>query len=61
MTKALNKFCPNSGKPVEEDSLTNYSGEVVGFCNPHCRDEFAKDREAENKAKKYFDILIKEK
>jgi len=61
MTTPLNKFCPNSGKPIKEDSLIDYRGEIVGFCNPHCRDEFAKNKEAKSIAKKYFDTLIKEK
>ena len=37
---ALNDSCPWSGKPVSADSLTHYKGEVVGFCNPGCRDKF---------------------
>ncbi|MGB1014020.1 MAG: glutathione S-transferase [Nannocystaceae bacterium] len=35
-----NQVCPWSGKPVAADSLTLYRGEVVGFCNPGCRDKF---------------------
>jgi hypothetical protein len=38
----VNTVCPWSGKPVSADSLTLYRGKVVGFCNPGCRDEFAK-------------------
>ena len=37
---AINAACPWSGKPIVEDSLTRYRGEVVGFCNPGCRDKF---------------------
>ena len=37
---AVNQVCPWSGKPVSADSLTIYSGAVVGFCNPGCRDKF---------------------
>jgi hypothetical protein len=37
---AVNDVCPWSGKPVSADSLTHYRGEVVGFCNPGCRDKF---------------------
>jgi hypothetical protein len=37
---AVNETCPWSGKPVAADSLTRYKGEVVGFCNPGCRDKF---------------------
>ncbi|HHL43441.1 MAG TPA: glutathione S-transferase [Hellea balneolensis] len=36
----VNTHCPNSGKPVSADSLTLYKGQVVGFCNPGCRDTF---------------------
>ena len=36
----LNKFCPRSGKPVARDSLAEYRGVTVGFCNPGCRDDF---------------------
>ncbi|MFC5069862.1 glutathione S-transferase [Flaviflagellibacter deserti] len=37
---AVNETCPWSGKPISEDSLTVYKGEVVGFCNTGCRDKF---------------------
>jgi hypothetical protein len=36
----VNDVCPWSGKPVSADSLTQYRGEVVGFCNPGCRSKF---------------------
>jgi YHS domain-containing protein len=36
----VNATCPWSGKPVSQDSLTQYKGKVVGFCNPGCRDKF---------------------
>lgn len=39
---AINETCPWSGKPISADSLTLYNGAVVGFCNPECRDKFAK-------------------
>jgi hypothetical protein len=39
---AVNDTCPWSGKPVAPDSLTLYNGAVVGFCNPDCRDKFAR-------------------
>jgi len=39
---AINETCPWSGKPISADSLTLYNGAVVGFCNPDCRDRFAK-------------------
>ena len=39
---AVNETCPWSGKPIQADSLTLYAGAVVGFCNPECRDKFAR-------------------
>ncbi len=36
----INDTCPWSGKPVQADSLTEYNDQVVGFCNPGCRDKF---------------------
>lgn len=36
----INETCPWSGKPVQADSLTEYDGQVVGFCSPGCRDQF---------------------
>lgn len=57
---AINKYCPRSGKAVESDSLTNYKGFIVGFCNPGCRDDFANNVEERPKDLNYFDVLIKE-
>jgi hypothetical protein len=37
----INERCPRSGKAVVADSLAEYRGYVVGFCNTHCRDDFA--------------------
>ena len=51
---AVNDSCPWSGKPVSADSLTHYKGEVVGFCNPACRDKF-------DTAARAFDAAIEEK
>lgn len=42
MNKAINKRCPWSGEAVNDDSLTEYKGHVVGFCNQGCRDKFEK-------------------
>ena len=42
LEECVNEVCPWSGDPVSEDSLTLYRGEVVGFCNPGCRDKFEK-------------------
>ena len=58
---AINKYCPRSGKLVESDSLTEYKGFTVGFCNPGCRDDFASNLNDSSNDTMYFDVLIKEK
>ena len=40
LNDGVNATCPWSGKPVSADSLTTYRGQVVGFCNPGCREKF---------------------
>ncbi len=40
IVECINETCPWSGKPVQPDSLTEYDGQVVGFCNTGCRDKF---------------------
>ena len=40
ISDCINETCPWSGKPVRADSLTEYDGHVVGFCNTGCRDKF---------------------
>lgn len=60
MDKVINKYCPRSGKPVVNDSLTNYRGYVVGFCNPGCRDDFAENIDGCKNDTSYFDVVIKE-
>ncbi|MGS2717298.1 hypothetical protein ACVBE9_03945 [Eionea flava] len=60
MKKAINKYCPRSGKQVEENSLTEYRGHIVGFCNPGCRDDFAQDIASNPNDTHYFDSVIKE-
>jgi uncharacterized damage-inducible protein DinB len=47
----INKNCPWSGKKIQADSLTQYKGHQVGFCNTGCRDKF-------EKAIKLFDAEI---
>ena len=42
LADAVNDVCPWSGKPISADALTLYKGAVVGFCNPECRDKFAR-------------------
>ena len=39
---AVNALCPWSGKPIAADAPTLYNGAVVGFCDPDCRDRFAR-------------------
>ena len=51
LEECINKVCPWSGKPVKSTSLTTYRGQVVGFCNPGCRDKF-------NAAKTMFDAAM---
>jgi hypothetical protein len=50
----VNDVCPWSGKPVSADGLTTYRGQVVGFCNPGCRDKF-------ESAARAFDTVIEGK
>lgn len=60
MLTAINRYCPRLGKPAVADSLTSYAGKTVGFCNPHCRDDF-RDNQAERPADRaYFDAILKE-
>lgn len=59
--EAINNYCPRSGKAVQADSLTTYRGYTVGFCNPGCRDDFARDAQASPADRRYFDVLIKER
>lgn len=49
----VNETCPWSGDPVSADSLTEYKGKVVGFCNTGCRDKF-------EKAASHFDAATKD-
>lgn len=58
--QAINRYCPRSGKPVAPDSLTEYRGLTVGFCNPHCRDDFAAHVSERPEDRRYFDALIHE-
>ncbi len=42
LADCINDVCPWSGDPVSANALSLYRGEVVGFCNPDCRDKFEK-------------------
>jgi hypothetical protein len=55
---AINARCPRSGKPVAADSLASYRGVTVGFCNPHCRDDFVANMAARPDDRRHFDALI---
>ena len=59
--ETINNYCPRSGKPVQEDSLTEYKGYAVGFCNPGCRDDFAQNIDDRPNDTQYFDVILKEK
>ena len=39
---AINAACPWSGEPIVAEALTLYNGAVVSFCDPDCRDRFAR-------------------
>jgi hypothetical protein len=54
LEECVNTHCPWSEEPVRADSLTLYRGQVVGFCNPGCRDKFEKAASA-------FDSALQEK
>jgi YHS domain-containing protein len=56
--RPVNTHCPRSGKPVSADCLTTYRGEVVGFCNPHCRDDFAAHPEQCPDDRAFFDEIL---
>lgn len=56
LADCVNARCPFSGKPVEADSLTRYKGQVVGFCNPGCRDKFAAAPENYPGASRHFGL-----
>tara|TARA_B100001939_G_C16664604_1_gene497481 strand:- start:286 stop:504 length:219 start_codon:yes stop_codon:yes gene_type:complete len=57
MEIAINRFCSRSGKPVSNDSLTQYRGYTVGFCNPNCRDDFKNNIKGNPRDSNYFDVI----
>lgn len=57
----LNKLCPKSGEPINDDSLCLWNDHVVGFCNQNCRDEFLANPDAFPKVVAYFKIVLKGK
>ena len=54
----INETCPRSGKPVVASSLTTYRGVTVGFCNEHCRDDFAAHVEERLQDREFFDAIL---
>ena len=57
--KAINRYCPRSGKPVQSDALTAYREVLVGFCNTGCRDDFEEHSADRPDDKHYFDALLR--
>ncbi len=55
---SINDTCPRSGKAISADSLTEYRGYVVGFCNTHCRDDFTTHVDERPHDTDYFDAII---
>ena len=41
LRRCVNAACPFSGRPPLANSLLEWRGQIVGFCNPGCRDKFA--------------------
>jgi len=57
-TGSFNRQCPRSRKPVSSDSIVDYRGYPVGFCNTGCSSSFANDPAACSMDCLYFDRLI---
>jgi hypothetical protein len=55
---SINQTCPRSGRPVVADSLALYRGKVVGFCNQHCRDDFAAHVDQRPDDRSFFDAIL---
>ena len=55
---ALNATCPRSGQRVSGDSLADYRGYVVGFCNTRCRDDFVANVGERPEDTRVFDAAI---
>ena len=60
LADAINTRCPRSGKPIVASSLTTYRGYTVGFCNEHCRDDFAANIDERPGDRAFFDAAISE-
>jgi hypothetical protein len=58
--KAINKYCPRSGKLVKPDSLITYRGYTIGFSNPRFRSDFLTNIGKKQNDRDFFDGLINE-
>ena len=58
LSDAINETCPRSGKPVVASSLATYRGVTVGFCNTHCRDDFAQNIGERPDDRNFFDDIL---
>ena len=43
---------------ISREFSTTYRGQIVAFCNEHCRDEFAADPEKYPSDRTFFDRII---
>jgi len=55
---SINSRCPRSGGAVSNDSLCDYRGVTVGFCNTGCRDSFAANPQEFAMDRLYFDRIL---
>lgn len=55
---SFNRQCPRSGKPVAADSIVDYRGYKMGFCNTRCSSDFIANPEGNHMDRLYFDRLI---
>ncbi|MEM9267510.1 MAG: glutathione S-transferase, partial [Pseudomonadota bacterium] len=46
LNDSTNQHCPFSGDPIAPDSLAKFGAQVIGFCNPFCRDKAVADADA---------------
>lgn len=58
LSDAINETCPRSEEPIVANSLTEYRGFTVGFCNQHCRDDFAANVANRESDRVFFDGII---
>ena len=56
--QSVNRQCPRSRKPVAVDSIVDYRGYPVGFCNTGCSTDFAANPTINRMDRLYFDRLI---